>query len=69
MAGQRTLKGATEWVRLRAELLACSFGLNSAILSFMDRLGIRNVPRQARFFDAHVEQAVQALLTGSCSVY
>jgi len=35
----------------------------------MDRLGIRNVPRQARFFDAHVEQAVQALLTGSCSVY
>lgn len=43
--------------------------LNSAILSLMDRLGVRNVPRQARFFDAHVDQAVQALLTGSCSVY
>lgn len=27
MAGQCTLKGATEWVRLRAELLARSFGL------------------------------------------
>ena len=43
--------------------------LNSAILSFMDRLGIHNVARQARFFDAHVELAVQALLTGHCSVY
>lgn len=47
-------------------MLAC---LNSTILSLMDRLGIRNVPRQTRFFDAHVEQAVQALLTGYCSVY
>lgn len=27
MAGQPTLKGATEWVRLRAEPLASSFGL------------------------------------------
>jgi len=27
MAGQSTLKGATEWVRLRAEPLATSFGL------------------------------------------
>jgi hypothetical protein len=26
MAGQRTLKGATEWVRLRAEPLAASMG-------------------------------------------
>lgn len=43
--------------------------LNSAILSFMDRLGVENVPRQARFFDAHVDQAVQALFTGLCSVY
>ncbi len=33
-------------------ILAC---LNSAILSLLDRLGIRNVPRQARFFDAHVD--------------
>jgi predicted transposase YbfD/YdcC len=43
--------------------------LNSAVLSVMDRLGIRNVPRQARFFDAHVDQAVQVLLTGQCSVF
>lgn len=47
-------------------MLAC---LNSALLSLLDRLGIRNVPRQARFFDAHVDQALQALLTGTCSVY
>jgi predicted transposase YbfD/YdcC len=47
-------------------ILAC---LNSALLCFMDRLGVRNVPRQTRFFDAHVEQAIQALLTGSCSVF
>lgn len=52
--------------RSAPSILAC---LNSAILSFLDRLGIRNVPRQARFFDAHLEQAVQALLTGYCSVY
>jgi len=43
--------------------------LNSAILSFMDRLGVENVPRQFRFFDAHLDQAVQALFTGHCSVY
>lgn len=43
--------------------------LNSALLSFMDRLGIHNVARQARFFDAHVDQAVQALLSGHCSVF
>jgi predicted transposase YbfD/YdcC len=43
--------------------------INSAILSLMDRLGIHNVPRQARFFDAHLDQAVQALLTGHCSVF
>lgn len=46
--------------------LAC---LNSAILSLLDRLGVRNVPRQARFFDAHLDQALQALLSGQCSVY
>ena len=44
-------------------LLAC---LNSAILSLLDRLGIRNVSRQACFFDAHLDQA---LLAGTCSVY
>jgi hypothetical protein len=32
-------------------------------------LGIHNVARQARFFDARVDQAVQALLTGHCTVY
>jgi hypothetical protein len=47
-------------------ILAC---LNSAILSCMDRLGIRNVARQTRFFDAHADQAVQALLSGHCSVF
>lgn len=47
-------------------ILAC---LNSAILSLMDRLGIGNVARQARFFDAHLDQALQALLSGRCSVY
>jgi predicted transposase YbfD/YdcC len=47
-------------------ILAC---LNSAILSCMDRLGVYNVARQARFFDAHVDQAVQALLSGHCSVF
>lgn len=43
--------------------------LNSAILSLMDRLGVHNVARQARFFDACVDQAVAALLSGNCSVY
>ncbi|MBV9019956.1 MAG: ISAs1 family transposase [Ktedonobacteraceae bacterium] len=43
--------------------------LNSAALSLMDRLGVRNVARQARFFDAHFEQAIQLLLTGRCSVF
>lgn len=43
--------------------------LNSAVLSLMDLLGVCNVPRQARFFDAHVEQALQLLLTGRCSVF
>lgn len=47
-------------------ILAC---LNSAILSLMDRLGIHNVARQARFFDARLDQALQALFTGHCSVY
>ena len=42
---------------------------NSTILSLMDRLGVRNVARQIRYFDAHVEQAVQLLLTGRCSVF
>ncbi len=43
--------------------------LNSTVLSFMDRAGVRNVARQMRFFDAHPEQALALLLTGSCFVY
>ena len=43
--------------------------LNSTVLSLMDRLEVPNVARQARFFDAHLEQAVQLLLTGYCSVF
>lgn len=42
--------------------------LNSAVLSLMDRLGVRNVSRQARYFDADIEQAIQLLLVGRCSV-
>lgn len=43
--------------------------LNSTVLSLMDRLGVSNVARQGRYFDAHVEQALQLLLTGHCSVF
>jgi hypothetical protein len=32
--------------------------LNTAVLSLMDRLGVRNVARQMRYFDTHVEQAL-----------
>ena len=42
--------------------------LNSAVLSLMDRLGVRNVARQARYFNAEFEQAIQLILTGHCSV-
>ncbi len=43
--------------------------LNCVVLSLMDRLGVSNVPRQVRYFDAHVEQALQLLLSGHCSVF
>jgi hypothetical protein len=43
--------------------------LNSAVLSLMDRVGVGNVARQMRYFDAHPEQALALVLTGSCSVY
>jgi predicted transposase YbfD/YdcC len=43
--------------------------LNSAVLSLMDRLGVRNVARQTRYFDAALEQAIQLLLTGHCAVF
>lgn len=42
--------------------------LNSAVLSLMDRLGVRNVARQTRYFDASPAQALDLLLTGHCSV-
>jgi predicted transposase YbfD/YdcC len=42
--------------------------LNSTVLTLMDRLGVRNVAKQARYFDAHFEQAIQLLLTGHCSL-
>jgi len=35
----------------------------------MDRLGVRNVARQMRYFDAHPEQALDLVLTGQCLVY
>src|SRR5215831_243649 len=43
--------------------------LNSTVWSLMDRAGVVNVARQMRSFDAHPEQALALLLTGSCSVY
>jgi predicted transposase YbfD/YdcC len=43
--------------------------LNTTVLCLMDRLGVRNVPRQIRYLDAHLEQAIQLLLSGHCSVY
>lgn len=42
---------------------------NSAVLSLMDRAGVHNVARQMRYFEAHLEQALDLVLTGSCSVY
>ncbi|GHO55755.1 ISAs1 family transposase [Ktedonobacter robiniae] len=43
--------------------------LNSAVLSLMDRLGVRNVARQMRYLNAHVDQALDLILLGQCSVY
>ena len=43
--------------------------LNSTALSLMDRVGVRNVARQMRYFDAHLEQLLNLLLTGRCCVY
>ncbi len=43
--------------------------LNSTVLSLMDRAGVRNVARQMRYFDAHLEQALDLVLTGQCSVF
>lgn len=41
--------------------------LNSTVLGLMDWLGVCNVARQARYLDAHLEQAIQVLLTGRCA--
>jgi hypothetical protein len=41
----------------------------SIVLSLLDRAGVRNVARPLRYFDAHVDQALTLLLTGSCSVF
>jgi hypothetical protein len=43
--------------------------INSAVLSLMDRLGVRNVPQQMRYFDAEIDQALDLVLIGQCSVY
>ena len=43
--------------------------LNSTVLSLMDRLGVCNVARQMRYFDAHVEQALDLVLTRRCFIY
>ena len=43
--------------------------MNSTVLSLMDRIGVRNVARQMRYFDAHVEQALDLVLTGRCFIY
>jgi len=43
--------------------------LNSTVFGLMDRLGVCNVARQARYLDAHLEQAIQLLLIGRCPVF
>jgi predicted transposase YbfD/YdcC len=43
--------------------------LNSTVLSLMDRMGVRNVPRQMRYFDAEYDQALDLILTSQCTIY
>jgi len=43
--------------------------LKSMVLNLMDSLGVCNVARQARYFDAEVEQVIQLILIGQCSVF
>lgn len=43
--------------------------LNSTVLSLMDRAGVRNVARQMRYFDASLDDVLNLVLTGRCSVY
>ena len=43
--------------------------LNSTVLALMDRVGVHNVARQMRYFDAVLDNALDLLLLGRCSVY
>ena len=43
--------------------------LNSTALGLMDHIDVRHVARQGRFFDAHLEQALDLVLTGQCSAF
>lgn len=43
--------------------------LNSTVLSLMERLGVSNVAKQLRVFDAYPEQAIHLLCTGLCSAF
>ena len=43
--------------------------LNSTVLSLMDRLGVCNVARQIRYFDAYSQHALDFVFTGHCSVF
>jgi hypothetical protein len=43
--------------------------LNSTVLSLLDRIGVGNAARQMRCLNAHYQQALDLLLTGSCSVF
>jgi len=35
----------------------------------MDRVGVHNVARQMRYFDAHLEDLLDLVLAGRCLVY
>ena len=52
-----------------AEVVSILARLNSTVLTLMDRLDVRNVARQIRYFDAHFDQAIRLLLTGHCPVF
>lgn len=40
-----------------------------AVLSLMDCVGMRNLPRQMRFFGTHLDQALALLFIEHCSVF
>jgi hypothetical protein len=39
------------------------------VLSLLDRMSVRNVARQMRYWNAYCQQALDLVLTGSCSVF